>query len=131
MPVVVRMVYARDQIRSILTQVQFTVLAQSEFPALEMLDAQCEQLPNRSLWMMMNAQSLNAQLAEDVTSHESWILEQEQNHGMDLRDVLSHLQPVKLNFGIVPLGSKRTVKCYIQNRSRYILPAWHRSYGQW
>lgn len=109
--------------RSVLTQVQCTVLAQSEFPALKLLDAHCEQLPNRSLWMMMNAQSLNATLAEDVTRHESWILEQEQNHGMDLRDVLSHLQPVKLNFGTVPLGSKRTVKCYIQNRSRYILLA--------
>lgn len=111
----------KDLQNAALMQVQCAVFARSTFPALQLLDAQCDQLPNRTLWTMMNAQVLNAALAEDVTSHEAWILDQEQNHGMDLRDVLSHLQPYKLNFGTVPLDSRRTVQLHIQNRSRCIL----------
>eukprot|EP00892_Ulva_mutabilis_P010109 jgi/Ulvmu1/7470/UM037_0013.1 len=102
-------------------QVKCTVLACSAFPALELLDVQCDQLPNSTLWDMLHARELNTELASAVTSHEAWILDQEQNHGMDLRDVLSHLQPHKLNFGIIPLGSKRTVKVCFRNSSR--LPA--------
>lgn len=104
-----------------LVQVQCTILANSTVPALEVLDVQCEQLPYSTLWDMLHAQELNVALAGAVTSREAWILDQEQNHGMDLRDVLSHLQPFKLHFGIVPHGSKRTVKMCFKNTSRSAL----------
>lgn len=110
-------------------QVQCTIHAESAFPALEILDAQCEQLPNSTLWDMLGAQALNTSLAADVTTHEDWILDQERNHGMDLRDVLLHLEPFKLHFGVVPLGGTRTVKIRFRNRSRLALfsPAGNRN----
>lgn len=61
---------------------------------------------------------LNSLLAGAVTPHEEWILDQEQNNGMDLRDVLLHLEPLKLDFGMVPLGTRRTVQIHLRNSER-------------
>ena len=67
---------------------------------------------------MLNLRELNSLLAGAVTPHEEWILDQEQNNGMDLRDVLLHLEPLKLDFGMVPLGTRRTVQIRLHNSER-------------
>jgi hypothetical protein len=64
---------------------------------------------------MLLLSKLNALLRETVTEKEHWILDQEQNNGMDLRDVLLHLDPYKLSFGVVQLGSQRSMQIYFRN----------------
>ena len=100
-------------------QATCTIVAVASLPILQIADACCLELPRHVLWQMLNLSELNNQLSGPMTPKEAWILDQEQNNGMDLRDVLTHLDPLKLDFGIVRLGTRRTVQVHLRNSERY------------
>ena len=99
-------------------QATCTIVAVANLPILQIADASCTELPRHVLWQMLNLSELNSQLCGAVTPKEAWVLDQEQNNGMDLRDVLLHLVPLKLDFGIVQLGTRRTVHIHLRNTER-------------
>jgi hypothetical protein len=99
-------------------QATSTITAIASLPSIQIVDACCLELPRHVLWNMLNLSALNNLLLGAVTAKEHWILDQEQNNGMDLRDVLMHLDPLKLDFGVVQLGTRRTVKLHFRNIER-------------
>lgn len=105
-------------------QATCTIMAVASLPTIQIADASCLELPRHVLWQMLNLSELNSLLFGAVTAKEAWILDQEQNNGMDLRDVLLHLDPLKLDFGVLQLGTRRTVQIHFHNSERY-LPRLH------
>jgi hypothetical protein len=99
-------------------QARCTITAVASLPTMQIADASCLELPRHVLWQMLNLSQLNSELLGAVTAKEAWILDQERNNGMDLRDVLLHLDPLKLDFGVVQLGTHRTVQIHFRNTER-------------
>jgi hypothetical protein len=99
-------------------QARITLSGEACLPTLQIQDVFSASMARSCAWACFNAPDLNKQLSAHVSANELWLLDQEENHGMDLKDVIANLKPTPVHFGTICPSQVSIVRVWFTNTGR-------------